>query len=234
MTGWLRARRDSRKARREAELRRKTYSGSVFQTQAQALTAATWVLDGGEEPPEPNVALRNLFLSNVIALGFGPRAVDADARAIWQLLALELGVSPVADYPTVPQFSMNPSEYLARGVLLPSYEFGAALHVSEHDIDVMTGELRNLSVAHRDDMPTMFLHQLAGFFGASDPAELKYSFKLVLLHAGFTMKTVTEDVEAVPESERHDRIDLASKYEARLLALAKRLFAASKDGPHNE
>lgn len=51
MMGWFRARRDDRKARREAEFRRKTYSGSVFMTQAQALTAATWVLDGGEEPP---------------------------------------------------------------------------------------------------------------------------------------------------------------------------------------
>lgn len=218
---WLQRRRDARRADNEADRLRKTYSGSVFMTQAQALTAATWVVQGGDEPPDPDVALRNLFLANMIALGFGPRTFDRDARSIWHLFAVHLGVSPVADYPTVSEYSMRATDFMAHGVVTPGYEFWAMLPAQDSHVEFFAAELRNLSVAHRDDMPTMFLHQLATHFGAADPDQLTKSFQLLLLHAGFTMKTVAEDVADASEEGRGERIELASLYEGRMLAVAK-------------
>lgn len=195
-------------------------------TQAQALTAATWTVRDSDQPPAPDRNLKNLFLANTIALGFGPRSLDEDSRLIWQLIAVELDESPIADYPTVADYSMNARRYLDIGQIPPAppgYEFWAGVGVDDSDVEMFSSELRNLMIAHRDDMPTMFLQQLCVHFGAADASALRESFILLLLHAGFTMKTISEDTENVSDDERNQRIDLACEFEGRLLAQAKRM-----------
>ena len=232
---WWRKRKESQRAAAEAEQQRKIFAGSVLMTQLQALTAASWSQQGGDDAPTPDPDLRNLFLANTIGLGFGPRAADPDARHIWRLLALELGADPIANYPTVGQFSMalNNLSHASSSVppIPPSYEFWASIGVEQSDMDLFVSELRNLALANRDDMPTMFVRQLCGYFGATNAHELRKSFVLLLLHAGFTITTVSEDTESVSETERAQRLELAFAYEGRLLALAKKMRDLSKRFP---
>ncbi len=234
VVSWFQRRREERLAREEAEFRRKTYSGSVFMTQAQALTAATWVVRGGDEPERPDSTLQNLFLGNMIALKFGPRSPDADARAIWVLIATSLGVNPAANYLSIPQlhekygFNLQPGNMPPWQEWPPAYEWSALKNVPDSYIEMFKSELLNLSVAHRDDMPTMFLTQLAPHFGVNEPQKLRDDFGMLLLHAGFSMKTIAEDTEGVSADEREARMDLAALYEGRMLAMAKSTLELSE------
>jgi len=228
---WWRDRKDAQRSAAEAQRLRKARAGSVLMTQVQALTAATWAVRGGDDVPRPDEDLRRLFLANTIALGFGPRSRDADDRRIWELIAFELDASPIANYPTVLQNSMNIIRDSGHGEILPQppgYEFWAQIEVADSDMSLLVVNLRNLTFAHQDDVPTMFLRQLGSLFGHADPSGLREAFVLLLLHAGFTIKTVLDDIDDVPQDEKKERLELAFAYEGRLLALAKTMFDLSK------
>jgi hypothetical protein len=209
-------------------LRREMYQGSVLMTQAQALTAATLTVRGGELQGKPDADLKRLFLANTIALGFGPRSARKNGRAIWDLLANELDVSPVANYPTVADYSMNLTEYVDRGVLVPGYEFWALTSLNDLDVRMFSRELRTLSMSDWDDLPTRCLQRFCIHFGAENYVHLRDSFKMLLLHAGLTMKTVAEDTENVSADERTQRLELSSSFEGRMLALAKSMMDNSE------
>lgn len=179
--------------------------------------------------------LKALFLANTIALGFGPRTLNHQDRAIWHLLAQELRVAPVANYPTVADVPVQISEYLAQGISVPGYEFWATIGVSDQDLDLFSRELLHLSSTKPDDMAVVYLEHLCSYFGAKQSSELRTSFTTLILHAGFTLMTVSQDTSSASEDEQNQRLDLACAFEGRMLALAKRMrdvteYVKSKGG----
>lgn len=184
---------------------------------------ATCGASGGDETGKVDADLQRLFLGNTIALGFGPREKDQDSHAIWVLLAQLVGVSPSANYPSVSDYSINLTEYLARGVVVPSYEYWAVLPVNELDFQMFKSELLNLSLLPKNEIVTQTIQRLSVSFGEQDPSKLRDSFKILLFHAGLTLKTVVEDSFLAPEEERTDRINLACVFAGRMLSLAKRM-----------
>jgi hypothetical protein len=225
---WWRSRQAAKDALRAEAKRRNTIAGSILMTQAQALVAAFWALEQGVEQPKPDQSLQNLFLANTIALGFGPRALDPDAKAIWDLLASQLGMGLGADYPTIQQYMLSVHSKNPSSSRPPGYEFWASVDVAAPRIEYFARQLLELSTTDRQDIFTAYTERFCKQFGADDPGQLRADFTILLMHAGFTIRTVAEDTQASTSEEAEERLAMACEFEGRMLALAEQFRRLSE------